>query len=150
MQQISCNWTSFRKRVWPFLWFGFLALFVAGANFSIWTQHRFEPGFVIVPAILAAAGYVGLKLLVWDLVDEVLDDGDALVVRNHTLVDRIELSNISNVRFTGLTNPNRVTLDLHEPSKFGTQITFCPRWCLYWPPYHPIVTDLTKRVKAAR
>jgi hypothetical protein len=70
-------------------------------------------------------GYFLMQKLVFDLIDEVWDDGDALVVKNDGQDQRVALSDIKNVNYSPLINPPRVTLSLRRPTVFGEQIAFC-------------------------
>ena len=58
-------------------------------------------------------------------VDEVCDDGDALVVKNRGQEQRIALADIKNVNYSPFVSPPRVTLSLRRPTVFGDQISFC-------------------------
>ena len=84
-----------------------------------------QPLFFIAPAGMAVFSYVFMKKLVFDLVDEVWDAGDALTVRNGTDEDRIALSDIKNVNYSAYVNPPRVTLSLRHPGPFGDKVSFC-------------------------
>jgi hypothetical protein len=81
--------------------------------------------FLIVPVFMLVIGFFFMKKLVFDLVDEVLDGGDVLVIRNGHLEERVALSDIMNVSYSQFTSPPRVTLLLRHPSVFGTRVAFC-------------------------
>jgi len=81
---------------------------------------------LIVPFFMMVLGYVLVKKLIFDLMDEVYDTTDALIVRYRDQEDRIALSNIINVSHTQMTNPVRITLTLRQPCRFGKKIVFCP------------------------
>jgi len=124
MTKISSGSTAFRKKALPILWFGILAISVA---LSLWAgAYRSQPLLVLPPLLVAAFGFVLMKKLVWDLVDEVYDCGDFLLVRNGGVEDRVALSNIMNVSASTMTNPPRVTLRLSTPGRFGDEIVFSP------------------------
>jgi len=124
MKRISSRSSVLYKRVFPTLWFGFLAFI--GLSTYLGGAIQRNPLVVIVPCVMAVFGYFIMKKLLWDLVDEVLDGGDFLVVRNRNQEDRIPLSNIMNVSATTLVNPPRITLRLIAPGKFGSEIAFSP------------------------
>jgi hypothetical protein len=151
MTRISSKVTFLYKWIFPVFWFGFLAVFVATAFLSGPGVAK-DPLFIVVPCIMAAAGFFILKKLVWDLVDEVYDDQDSLLVKNHGEEERVALSNIMNVNATSLVNPPRVTLRLVKPGKFGDEITFTPVTGFRLNPFakFPIVEDLIVRVDRAR
>jgi len=123
---------------------------VAGALFG----HRgprspFIP-FLVVPVVMATFGYMLFRKLIFDLVDEVWDDGDALVVKNSGIEGRIALTAIINVAFSTLTNPERVTLTLREPGRFGKEITFSPPRRFLGFARSPIIGELIERVDRTR
>ncbi|MBL8267543.1 MAG: hypothetical protein JNL55_14210, partial [Steroidobacter sp.] len=93
MKKISSGFTFFHKKIFPLFWFGFIAVFVA----NVWTLGKGlpkDPMFIAVPIIMLLIGFVILKKLVWDLMDEVYDGGDYLLVKNRGEEERIPLSNI--------------------------------------------------------
>jgi hypothetical protein len=120
MRRISSGWTFFYKRIFPIIWVGFLTLFA-----GIGVVKGQGPFPVIVPLVMIAFGYFLMQKLVFDLVDEVWDDGDALVVKNRGQEQRIALADIKNVNYSPFVSPPRVTLSLRRPTVFGEQITFC-------------------------
>jgi len=120
MRRISSYWTFFYKRVFPVLWFGFLVVFV-----GIGVVSGQGPFVVIVPIAMIGFGYFIMHKLVFDLVDEVCDDGDALVVKNRGQEQRIALADIKNVNYSPFVSPPRVTVSLRRPTVFGEKITFC-------------------------
>ena len=145
MRRISSDWTFFYKRVFPVLWFGFLAVFV-----GIGVVNGQGLFIVIVPIAMIGFGYFIMQKLVFDLVDEVCDDGDALVVKNRGQEQRIALADIKNVNYSPFVSPPRVTLSLRRPTVFGDQITFCaPVRLLPFSP-SPVIADLIERVDHAR
>jgi hypothetical protein len=95
-------------------------------------------------------GYVLMKRLVFDLVDEVLDAGDALLIRNGSLQEQVPLSDIINVSYTQFINPPRVTLSLRNPGSFGGKVSFTPP--IRFMPFStsPVIDELIARIDAAR
>jgi hypothetical protein len=147
MKRISSRATFFYKRMFPLFWFGFVAVFVL----SIVLDHRgpLIP-FLIVPAVMLVFGHVLFRKLLFDLVDEVWDSGDELVVKNAGVEERVALKNIINIGFSTMTNPERVTLILREPSRFGKEITFSPPRRFIPFARSPIINELIERVDEAR
>ena len=96
MQRISSALTFFYKRAFPFLIFpvsiaaGLITAAKSGADlFSL-----------LVFAFALIIGYAGMKLIgLFDLVDEVLDAGDALIVRNGDREERVPLADIIDVSY---------------------------------------------------
>jgi hypothetical protein len=145
--------TFLHKRVFPLVGFGiavffmtipFLAPSIGGTT----TGSPFE--FVLVPVFMIVVGYFMMKKLVFDLVDEVLDAGDALVIRNGHLEERVALSDIINVSYSQFVHPPRVTLSLRNPTLFGDRVSFCPPASFMPFSTNPIVDELIRRVDAAR
>jgi hypothetical protein len=129
MRRISSNWTFFYKRIFPAIWFAVLFLFF---GISLLAGKTPLP-VLIMPLGMMAIGYFMMKKLVFNLVDEVWDDGD-----------------IKNVNYSPFVNPPRVTLALRRQSTFGDQITFCAP--VHFAPWtaSPIINDLIDRIDRAR
>jgi hypothetical protein len=151
MRRISSRATFFNKRVFPAVWFGFIALAVAFPFFVGHRQNSTPPiSFLFFPAIMALIGFFVMKKLVFDLVDEVWDAGDSLLVKNGGQEQRIPLGDIKNVNYAPYMNPPRVTLLVRRPTVFGEQITFSAP--LRFIPFStsPVIDDLINRIDAAR
>ena len=154
-RRISSRNTFFVKRVFPLLWFGFLAVFLVATLLAFRHASRNSPPMVIifVPLFMLGFGYLLMRRLIFDLADEVYDEGDALHVRFGRQEESIRLDNIINISYAGFTNPPRVTLTLRQPGIFGKEVTFSPIQKLFGPLLritNPIVTDLIERVEATR
>jgi hypothetical protein len=150
MTRISSSWTAFHKKVFPIVWFGFLAAVVAaGLRSGAPKQNR---GFVAIPIAMMLLGFFLMKKLVFDLVDEVYDCGDALLIKNGGEEARVPLSNIMNVSVSTVTNPPRITLKLIAPVSFGDEITFSPVTGLRLNPFAKsrVAEDLILRVHRAQ
>jgi hypothetical protein len=150
MKRLSSQWTFFYKRMFPVIWFGFIALFVL----LPWTNRRQTQGMplpvFIVPVVMAVFGYLLFRRLLFDLVDEVWDDGHALIVRNGGVEQRIPLQTIINVGFSTMTRPERVTLRLREAGPLGADVTFMPPARFMPFTRNPIIDELIERVDRAR
>jgi len=105
---------------------------------------------ILIPLIMIVFGYAIMKWLVFDLVDEVWDDGTELIVRNRGHERRIALANVINVNYQGMVNPPRITLFLRQPTEFGTEISFLTPFCFFPFQTPTIAKDLIARVDAAR
>lgn len=150
MTRISSKMTFFYKRVFPILFcFPLIAFEIAALATS---GKKGPPLFVIffIPAFLAIVFYKLFTKLIFDLVDEVWDDGDALVVRNGATEERVPLVDIKNVSYSTLINPPRVTLSLRQPGKFGSEVSFCPPFESIPFRKSPIAEALIDRIDAAR
>ncbi len=151
MRPISSKITFFYKRVFPFIWFGVLLLLMA---FGLFTMSRGDLAsnvpFLIVPVLMAVFGYRIMKKLVFNLADEVLDAGDALVVRSGGQEERIALSDIKNVNYSPYMSPPQVTLSVRRPTVFGDTIMFCAPVSMLPLRSSPIIAELVDRIDAAR
>jgi hypothetical protein len=155
MRRLSSRMTFFYKRIFPVIWFGLLVVFIVAPFIAPMIGGSVSGSgsplaFLVVPAIMIVVGYIIMKKLVFDLVDEVLDAGDALVIRNGHLEDRVALSDIMNVSYSPFVNPPRVALSLRNPSMFGDRISFCPPVSFMPFSTSPIIDELITRIDAAR
>jgi hypothetical protein len=143
MRPLSSKMTFFYKRILPVIWFGIVLLFVAVGLSS-------NASFLIAALLMGVFGYSIMKKMVFNLADEVLDTGDALVVRSGGQEERIALSDIKNVNYSPYSNPPLVTLSVRRQTVFGDTVAFCapgsvvPLWS------SPVIHDLIDRVDAAR
>jgi hypothetical protein len=150
MTRVSSKMTFFYKRIFPILFclplIGFVIAAVAADG-----KHASPPlPFFIVPVFMAVIFYTLFKKLIFDLVDEVWDDGDALVLRNGSAEERIPLGSIRNVSYATMVNPPRVTLSLRQPSQFGSEVSFCAPLQLVPFKKSPVIEALIDRIDAAR
>jgi len=106
-------------------------------------------GFLFFPVLMGVLGYIIMKILVFDLVDEVYDCGDHLRVVNRGQERLIDLKDIININSSVMTNPRRVTLSVRGPTGIE-EISFAPP--SVWSPFgsNPLVKDLITRVDEAR
>src|SRR6202050_1273526 len=151
MRRISSKMTFFYKRIFPVFWFGFLILFIAVPLFFGGAQNGPPPfPFLIVPLIMMGFGYFVMKKLVFDLVDEVWDDGETLLIRNRGQEERVALRDIKNISYSTVINPPRVTLSVRQPTIFGDQIAFMAP--VRFVPFttSPLINELIERVDRAR
>jgi hypothetical protein len=153
MRRISSRMTFFYKRIFPVFWFGFLILFLIIAVPLVFGRARDGPPpfpFLIVPLIMMGFGYFVMKKLVFDLVDEVWDDGETLLIRNRGQEERVALRDIKNISYSTVINPPRVTLSVRQPTIFGDQIAFMAP--VRFVPFttSPLINELIERVDRAR
>lgn len=126
MKRISSKRTFYLKRVFPLAWVGVLALIVVMPFVASRGRGSVPVAFVIMPVFMSIIAFVIMKKLVFDLVDEVWDNGDELIVKNKGWEERVALTNIMNVSSSVMTNPRRITLTLRDPGRFGKEVTFTP------------------------
>lgn len=143
MRKISSSLTFYHKRLFPIFWFGFLGFIVL-----LGVAHGWRKGFslapILVPAGMMIFGYLIMKRLIFGLADEVYLNNDIVVVRNGGDEDCFPVTNILNVNASQMANPERITLLLRTPCKFGDTISFLSptRW---WPfSESPIAAELIR------
>jgi hypothetical protein len=152
MRRISSQWTFFYKRVFPVFWCGMIVLIMAVPLFAAahsGTYLQLIP-FLAVPIFMLLFGLFFMKHFVFDLVDEVWEDGDTLLVRNKGQEERINLADIKNVSCSPFNSPPRITLSLRRPTVFGDQVAFCGPVRLIPFAANPVIDELIDRVDRAR
>ncbi len=148
----STKATFFYKRIFPFLWFGILLLIVAFGLLSPSRDSRASNiPFLIAPVLMGVVSYRFMQRMVFCLADEVLDAGEALVVRNDGQQERIPLSDIKNVNYQPYMSPPQITLLLRRPTKFGDTVVFCGPVSLLpiWSNPSPAIKNLIDRIDSA-
>jgi hypothetical protein len=151
MKRISSSWTFYYKRVFPAIWFGFLLLFITLPLLGIRGASPRPPvPFFIVPIVMMIFGYLFMRKLVFDLADQVWDQGESLLVRNRGEEQRIAFTDIKNVNYTPFMHPARVVLSLRRTTVFGDQIAFCAPMRFVPFSSSPAITDLINRIDDAR
>jgi hypothetical protein len=145
---LSSRATFFYKRIFPFLFVAFLITVPAVPLLR--GARSLPPEFFIAPIVMLVIFYFVMKKLIFDLVDEVVDQGDHLLIKNGGRQERVALSDIMNINYASLTSPPRVTLSLRRPTVFGSEVTFCAP--LRFVPFSSSrqIEELIKRVDAAR
>lgn len=152
MTRLSARGTYLAKRIIPVAWYGLLLLIVAvGSNTAIRKGKPEELYFFIPFAIFfAGVSFIAFKKLIFELVDSVWDDGDALVIRSGRKQERVLLSDILSVSYAGFQNPSRVTLYLRRPTVLGDEIPFAIKTRTIGFRLPALVRDLMERVDEAR
>lgn len=158
MKKISSDFTWVHKRLVPVFWFGgfgslLLVMSVSGLLQEDWPpdgQSSDSLEGLVFPMVMLAGGYVGFRLFVWDLMDEVYDDTDSLLLRNAGEYDRVSLSDVLDVTFVSSWRPRRIALRLARPSRFGSVVSFRPALGFTLKPFarNRIAEDLLSRVAA--
>jgi hypothetical protein len=151
MKRISSSWTFFYKRVFPVFWFGLCAVLLIAPLLTMPISGRAPPAPILLgPAVMIVVGFIIMRKLTFDLMDEVWDDGDALLVKNRGEEQRVALADIKNVNYTPMISPPRVVLSLRQTTALGDQIAFCAP--LRFVPFasSPVISDLINRIDDAR
>jgi hypothetical protein len=79
-RRLSSRMTFFNKRIFPVIWFSIPALILLGGSVAAWNGAQIPFQLFVVPIGLAVFGFFILKLLVFDLLDEVWDEGETLLL----------------------------------------------------------------------
>lgn len=138
--------TTFEKRTFPIIWFGFLTFMVV----IIVTTNGFVSA--VFPIGMMVFGYFLFKNMSWDLADEVIDQGDSLLFRKGSLEQTVLLKDIINISYTHLNSPERVSLYLRENGPIGNELSFKPVSKSKFNPFakSPVVEELIHRVDSAK
>ena len=141
MRCISSPTTFWNKYAFPAIFTAILAAFILPPFAVVGVTKNLMPFLFYLSALIAVA-YVfmsnGLKLL-----DEVYDDGDALVMLNGKAQVRVALPNISDIQWSGL----RVKLTLRQPCAFGDRLVFLARRLPLTFSAPPEIDELIERVE---
>ena len=81
--------------------------------------------FLIIPPIMFVFGVFLFKFLVFDLVDEVYDEGDSLRIINSRIRVDVKLKDIENLNYQP-NNPPKITLSLRYETELGDELSFSP------------------------
>lgn len=163
MRRLSSSSTFFYKRVFPVLCLGLVGICAAMGLFSqtgFLSRHvgghaPTNPMVVIVPIIVFLLGVVLFRRLIWSFVDEVMLDGDTLIVKKGDEHLRISLTEVINVNSLNAVNPRRISLRLRNNTSLGRDIDFIPgsrRPSLFlgMTKLDPIAEELIDRIDALR
>lgn len=147
MKKISGS-TFYFKKLFPSVWFGILAFFLITSLFSGATSESFM--FLVVPVFMAIFGFFFFKKLLWDLADEVYDEGESLLFRKGSKEQRVHLKDIINVSYAQMNSPERVVLQVRTDGEIGKELAFNPP--MRFNPFskNPIIVELIERVDRAK
>lgn len=140
----------FFRRILPGFWFGMLGLMCV--LLAIKGTGESDPvGLALLP-VMIVGGFVLFRALFWCQADEVLDAGDALIVRKGGIEQTLPFARITRVSLLPLLNPPRITLHLASSGPLGERIHFSPALPLWFYPRDasPIVEGLAERARRAR
>ena len=131
------------------LWLlGAIALFAMAYTAYYSLRGPLSPAWFIASLLLTAVGVVYIRTFVLPLADEVVDHGDALLVRRGRHSIRVPLGDIERVEYALVFDPPRIVL--HAGSA-GT-VAFMPYlnagMCVFRE--HPLVAELRERSQGAR
>jgi hypothetical protein len=146
MRRLSSRTTWWTKRAFPTCWFGFVVVWATVITGPI-LQGQVPVFVLLIPVAMAVVGYVVMRLLIFDVVDELLLDADDLVVRNAGDEVRVPLATLVHVQASSFTNPERITLTFKPPCRLGHEIVFLPPMRFFAFGRHPLADELTRRIQ---
>ena len=106
--------------------------------------------FIVMLIPMVVFGYFIMKKMVFDLIDEVYDEGSTLLFKNEERQARINLRDIKNVRYKAFSRPPRVTISLRYETELGTELSFSPQVSLIFFKKNKDVVNLIDRINRAR
>lgn len=140
------------RRMYLVKWLAPLVIFMLVAAWQIYDESlKPNPHFgPVISALLIGAIIMTwvFRRSFWHLADEVLDDGQQLVVRFGSDVDRVNVSDISAVTRGGYSGSS-ITLALAVPCRFGRSISFLAGVSTRGEAIADLMQDLTARAKGA-
>ena len=147
MKKISGS-TFYFKKVFPTIWFGFLAFFMFTSFSAGAMKESFM--FLVAPLFMAVLGFLFFKKNLWDLADEVYDEGDSLLFHMSGKEQRVKLNEIININHTQMGSPERVVLKVRTGGAIGNELAFTPPMRLNPFSKNLIISELIERVDRAR
>jgi hypothetical protein len=150
MKKLSSKSTFFLKRILPAVFFLFIGLSFLLPLFDGEQHHKADMMLLIVPVLMAVFFYYLMKNLVFDLIDEVYDEGSTLLFKNNGKTVRVNLADIKNVSYSVVINPPRVTISLRHKTEFGDELTFSPPSSLIPFKKNKDIVELIDRIDRAR
>ena len=150
MKKLSSGSTFFLKHIFPALWFGFIVFSILIGLFAGSRDNVENMMMLVGPALMAVIGYYLMKYLIYDLIDEVYDEGTTLLFKNNGKTVRVNLTDIKNVSYTVVINPPRVTISLRHKTEFGDELTFSPPSRLIPFQKNKDIVELIDRIDRAR
>lgn len=146
MRKISSDAVPVLKRYAPLALVG---LFLSSIAVSPPRPGAPETGWLVAVS-LAVTGFVYLLLrrLLFSLVDEVWDTGDALLVKNRGSEELVPYAAIRRMSYAQFARPQRARIELHAAGRFGSEIAFYPvgGYGRYRP--DPVLEELIARIAA--
>jgi hypothetical protein len=150
MKKISSKTTFFHKRIFPVIWFGFIGFFILTGSFADNKDRTADIMIIVVPVLMAVIGYFVMKFLIFDLIDEVYDEGLSLLFKNKGKTVRVNLTDIKNVSYSVAVNPPRVTISLRCKTEFVDELSFSPPASLIPFKRNKDILELIDRIDRAR
>jgi hypothetical protein len=150
MKRLSSKTTFFYKLVFPIIWFGFLVISVLMSLLGERQTEGPDIMLFIIPVFMAAFGYFIMRKLLFDLIDEVYDEGGSILFKNRRKEARVNLREIKNVSYSPMVSPPRVTISLRAGTELGDELSFTPPMSFIPFKKNQDIMDLIDRIDQAR
>lgn len=105
--------------------------------------------FIGMPISMAIFGLVFFKFTSWNLADEVIDEGDALLFCKGSKRQKVYLKDILNIYLIG-GRPEQLCLQVRSEGEIGKRLTFMPPYNFNPLVENPVVKDLKARIELAK
>ena len=125
MRRISSKTTFFYKRIFPVLWFG--AIGCLGLNLTF-PPSRPGTASIALLILIPVLSYIVIKIFIFDLIDEVYDEGSSILFKNSGKEVRVSIKDIENVSYFSVINlfmgPLVVTASIGHKTELGNKLRF--------------------------
>lgn len=123
------------------------ALLITAVALAVFVMRgTVAPAWLLAPVVLALAVFAYLRRIIFPLADEVLDDGNALLVRNGRHTTRLALRDITGIEYSLIFDPPRLFIRATTPSG-KMEVVFMPHLFtgMCFLRRHPLVDALRRR-----
>lgn len=136
------------KVLFPIAWVGVLLMIVVPSIVNGALESSVK--IIAVPAVMIAFGSLLFKKLVWDLISEVIDEGDSLLFRRGKKEQRVFLRDITGIKYSRMMNPERGVIKTCSDGAIGKELVFTLPARISFFSKSPVIVDLIERVGQAR
>ena len=152
MKKISRDESFFWRKVDPkisFVFLGFIFLVQIGL-FIVQGRTKENVYGLIIAASLITAELLYRKIFVFDIIDEVFEDGESLVFRQRGKTARVLFSEIEKIHYETLWRPQKVTVTVSRKTELGRVLRFYPPRVGWLYEYDQDVKALIDRIDEAK
>lgn len=150
VNQLSTKASSSYKKLFPILFFSCAAILYIWFVSAMLYDQEFDWLILCTPLILAVIGYFMMKDGMIGLVDEVIDCGEYLLIKQEGNETQVYLSDIVQFEYAYATNPPMVSMTYQKYQKNGKTIRFSPALQGDLSRPDPEIQRLIQRIEAAK
>ena len=137
--------TFFLKKVLPLIAYSFLTTFLI--VLILGTKGVFSKAIlVIVHVFMFLFAHFLTKILFGDLVDEVYDEGEALLIKHKGKGIHVNIKDIVGISYPGIWQPNRMIFFFRNQTDLGLEVSFSPRMSMIPNIVHKDIKKLISRI----